>query len=146
MNEKGFSLIEVIVAIVLLGIIAAGLAAFIYPNTDFYERNVAGSLAEGALEDSRKIAATNFNGLLTTVTTNTIVNTNGTNQTYTCRRTGSPFIVNAVQNGPITNVLTPQTTDTNTNPPPVIQVTITVSITKGGSTVQVLQRQAYFAR
>lgn len=59
-SQSGFSLVEVVVAIVLLGLIAIGFAQLTYRTTDrvFYQRNVATQLAERKIEECRQRAST----------------------------------------------------------------------------------------
>ena len=69
-EPEGFSLIEILISIVLLGLIAAGLIAFAYPRASFYQTNAASLIAEKKLEDCRNNSS--FTNLANTNGTETI--------------------------------------------------------------------------
>lgn len=89
-NENGFSLIEVIVAMVLLGIVICGTALFKYHDPGIFARNVAVLIAERKIEDCRELASTGFANLSNDSDSITIM-THGKNVTYNWNITVDSF-------------------------------------------------------
>lgn len=148
-NENGFSLIEVIVAMVLLGIVICGTALFKYHDPGIFARNTAVLLAERKIEDCRQLASTGFADVSNDNNSITIM-THGTNVTYNWRISVASFnyIANAINrnasntlNSSMSSMFT-EAGSANINNAQIKRVTVTVSV--GGQTL--VTRTALIAR
>lgn len=84
-NESGFSLVEVIIAFVLLGIVAMGIARFSYNPESSYQKNVADGLAEQQVEEARASGSKGFVGL-GNANDSVSIQTQGKTVIYYCER------------------------------------------------------------
>lgn len=136
-NEAGFSLVETLVALVLIAIMAACFASFT-PRANLYQTNAANLLADRYIEDVRN---TPF-GALTPDTDNgntVTISVHGQNTTYVWRRQAIPMDLNTAMITPgnatpyDVNALLSFHTDSST-PPQVRLVIIAISLS-GGATL-----------